>query len=308
VAQKVLLIDDCPSIHGLVRARLREEPVELHSAFDGESGLAAAATLAPDLVLLDVEMPGTNGFEVCRRMKDDPRTIHIPVIFLTGASSTQEKIRGLELGAIDYVTKPFDPAELRARVRASLRTKYLMDLLSRKAMIDGLTGLFNRAYFDARLVAELSLARRSLAPLSCIMLDVDRFKQINDLHGHPFGDEVLRGIGQVLAEHCRTEDTVCRYGGEEFIVLCPNTGSSAAASLAERLRDGIEQSAWTKNGMPVQITCSFGVSDLHGITPPSVVDLADQALYRAKQTGRNRVVIADIEPPLPTPAPIAQVA
>src|SRR3978361_485165 len=105
VAQKVLLIDDCPSIHGLVRARLRDEPIELHSAFDGESGLAQAASLAPDLVLLDVEMPATNGFEVCRKLKDDPRTMHVPVIFLTGAASTQEKIRGLEMGAIDYVTK-----------------------------------------------------------------------------------------------------------------------------------------------------------------------------------------------------------
>ncbi len=292
MAQKVLLIDDCPSIHGLVRARLREEAVELHSAFDGESGIAQAATLSPDLVLLDVEMPSTNGFEVCRRLKDDPRTMHVPVIFLTGAASTEEKIRGLELGATDYVTKPFDPAELRARVRASLRTKYLMDLLSRKAMIDGLTGLFNRAYFDARLIAEMSLSRRTQAPLACIMVDVDRFKQINDLHGHPFGDEVLRGIGQVLGEHCRNEDTVCRYGGEEFVVLCPNTASAAAANLAERLREAIEQNTWTRNGLNVQVTCSFGVSDLHGAPPPCVVEMADQALYRAKQGGRNRVVTA----------------
>jgi diguanylate cyclase (GGDEF)-like protein len=291
VAQKVLLIDDCPSIHGLVRARLRDEPIELHSAFDGESGLAQAASLAPDLVLLDVEMPATNGFEVCRKLKDDPRTMHVPVIFLTGAASTQEKIRGLEMGAIDYVTKPFDPAELRARVRASLRTKYLMDLLSRKAMIDGLTGLFNRAYFDARLIAEMSLARRTHAPLSCIMVDVDRFKQINDLHGHPFGDEVLRGIGQILADHCRTEDTVCRYGGEEFVVLCPNSASAAAANMAERLRDAIEQNTWTKNGLNVQVTCSFGVADLKE-APPALVDLADEALYRAKQGGRNQVIIA----------------
>ncbi len=298
--QKVLLIDDCPSIHGLVRARLRDEPIELHSAFDGQSGLALAATINPDLILLDVEMPTTNGFEVCRKLKDDARIMHVPVIFLTGATATDEKIRGLELGATDYITKPFDPAELRARVRASLRTKYLLDLLSRKAMIDGLTGLFNRAYFDTRLIAEMSLARRTHAPVSCIMVDVDRFKQINDLHGHPFGDEVLTSIGQILAEHCRTEDTVCRYGGEEFVVLCPNTASAAAANLAERLRDLIEQNSLVKNGMNVQVTCSFGVADLKGVPPPSVVDLADQALYRAKQDGRNRVTIAS--------APLAAVA
>jgi diguanylate cyclase (GGDEF)-like protein len=168
-------------------------------------------------------------------------------------------------------------------------------LLSRKAMIDGLTGLFNRAYFDARLVAELSLARRTQAPLSCIMLDVDRFKNINDTYGHPFGDEILRGVGQVLGANCRTEDTVCRYGGEEFVALCPNTTAVASALLAERLRDAIEKVKYTRNGQEVRVTCSFGVADLHGAPQPSVVELADQALYRAKQSGRNKVIIAEHE-------------
>jgi diguanylate cyclase (GGDEF)-like protein len=289
---KVLLIDDCSAIHGLVRARLRDEPVELHSAFDGNAGLQTAVTLGPDLILLDVEMPAPNGFEVCRRLKDDPRTMQVPVIFLTGAASTEEKIRGLELGAVDYVTKPFDPAELRARVRASLRTKYLMDLLARKAMIDGLTGLFNRAYFDARLISEMSLARRTQTLLSCIMVDVDRFKQINDEYGHPFGDEILRGIAYVLSENCRAEDSICRYGGEEFVVLCPNADSITTARLGERLRDCIEQAHFTRDGISVQVTCSFGVADLRGTPPPSIVELADKALYRAKQAGRNRVEVA----------------
>ena len=292
MAQRVLLIDDCPSIHGLVRTRLREQPIELHSAFDGESGLQSAVALAPDLILLDVEMPAPDGFEVCHRLKDDSRTMSIPVIFLTGATSTEEKIKGLELGAVDYITKPFDPAELRARVRASLRTKYLMDLLARKAMIDGLTGLFNRTYFDARLVAELAHSTRTGAPLSCIMLDVDRFKQINDTYGHPFGDEVLRGIAQILNENCRTEDTICRYGGEEFVILCPNTAAAATASLAERIRKSVEAARFMRNGIDVHVTCSFGIADLRNPPPPGVVELADQALYRAKQEGRNRVVVA----------------
>jgi diguanylate cyclase (GGDEF)-like protein len=218
--------------------------------------------------------------------------MQIPVIFLTGAASTEEKIRGLELGAVDYVTKPFDPAELRARVRASLRTKYLMDLLARKAMIDGLTGLFNRTYFDARLISEMSLARRNETPLSCIMVDVDRFKQINDEYGHPFGDEILRGIAQVVGESCRTEDTICRYGGEEFVILCPSSDAATTARLAERLRDCIQNAAFTRDGISVQVTCSFGISDLRGSPPPSLVELADQALYRAKQGGRNRVEVA----------------
>src|SRR5437763_3771959 len=182
--QNVLAIDDSPEIHALLRARLKDEPITLHFADSGQAGLAMVADIKPDVILLDVHMPEMDGYQVCRMIKANPTTVNVPIIFLTGADKTEEKIRGLELGATDYVTKPFDPAELRARVRASLRTKYLMDLLSRKAMIDGLTGLFNRAYFDARLIAEMSLARRTHAPLSCIMVDVDRFKQINDLHGH----------------------------------------------------------------------------------------------------------------------------
>ena len=136
MTQRVLIIDDTKNIHGLVKARLAGEPVELHSAFTSADGLAQAGTLLPDLILLDVEMPDVDGFEVCRRLKGQPATMNIPVVFLTGAGSTDEKIRGLELGAVDYVTKPFEPAELRARVKSSLRTKRLIDSLARKRVSD----------------------------------------------------------------------------------------------------------------------------------------------------------------------------
>lgn len=291
--QKVLLIDDSEAIHALLKARLCSEPIELHFAFSGDQGLRMARELLPDLILLDVDMPQPDGFEVCRRLKDDSCTMTIPVVFLSGATSTEEKIKGLELGATDYITKPFEPAELRARVRASLRTKYLLDLLARKAMIDGLTGLWNRTYFETRLGAELSLARRSRQPLACIMLDLDHFKQVNDRHGHPFGDEVLRMVGQLLGENCRGEDVICRYGGEEFVVLAPNTIAPDATELAERIRSAIESFAWTCNGAAVKVTCSLGVADLRHAPPPSLVELADAALYKAKHSGRNRVVVAD---------------
>ena len=302
MAQKILLIDDCPEMHELVRARLEDEPVELHTVSTGEAGLRAALELSPDLVLLDVEIPAPEGFEVCRRLKEDPRTMQIPVIFLTGAGSTEDKIRGLDLGAVDYVTKPFEPAELQARVRASLRTKYLLDLLSRKAMIDGLTGLFNRTYFDARLTAESALARRTNAPLSCMLLDVDHFKKINDRHGHLLGDEVLRGIGYLLTECCRTEDTVCRFGGEEFVILCPNTPASSTTLLAERLRQRVGSTPFVRNGQMTRATASFGVSGFHG-DAMSMVEMADKCMYAAKQQGRNRVIQAD-----PPTAAMTQVA
>lgn len=296
--QKVLAIDDSEAIHALLKVRLKDEAVDLHFASDGESGLAAACALTPDLILLDVDLPGTDGFAVCKCLKDNPETMGVPVIFLTGASSTEEKIRGLELGAVDYVTKPFDPAELRARVRASLRMRYLLDLLSRKAMLDGLTGLWNRAYFDQRLSAEISLARRTGRPMACIMADVDHFKQINDRFGHPMGDEVLKSISQLLADSCRAEDVICRYGGEEFAVIAPNTTHVQAADLADRLRQAIGQEELSIRGQRLHITCSFGVADLRGSAPPTLVELADQALYRAKQAGRNRVEVAAQMPAL----------
>src|SRR5688500_2135270 len=229
--QKLLVIDDSMPIHMLVRARLNDEPIEMLSAYDGESGLTMAGEQLPDLILLDVDMPHPDGFEVCRRLKAEPRTNIIPVVFLTAASSTEEKIRGLNLGAVDYVTKPFEPAELRARVRASLRTKYLMDLLAKRAQIDGLTGLFNRAFFEHRLLAEMAQSRRVGRALACIMADVDHFKSINDQFGHPMGDEVLRAVANLFLEQCRTEDIVCRYGGEEFVVLMPGVDVEGAVHL-----------------------------------------------------------------------------
>ncbi len=290
--QKLLVIDDSESIHALLRVRLRDEPLEMTSAMDGSSGIEIAARLVPDLILLDVEMPGCNGFAVCQALKSNPATAGIPVIFLTGASSTEEKIRGLDTGAVDYITKPFDAAELRARVRAGLRTKFLLDLLSKKAMIDGLTGLWNRGYFDQRLAAETSLSIRSGRPLSVIMGDIDHFKQINDRFGHPCGDEVLRTIGQLMVDTCRAEEVVCRYGGEEIGILAPNSASVAAAELANRFNRVVGSHEFICRGVRCHLTCSFGVAELDPARAANVVQAADEALYRAKSLGRNRVETA----------------
>jgi two-component system cell cycle response regulator len=288
---KVLVIDDSTDIHDLVQVRLDKEQVVIHSAFDGASGLAAAKQIRPDVILLDVDMPDRDGFAICADLKSDPLTMEIPIIFLTGSDSTDEKIRGLELGATDYITKPFDPAELRARVRASLRTRYLVELLAKKAMIDGLTGLWNRAYLDARIGTELSTSRRTGRPLSCVMADVDRFKQINDAYGHSFGDEVLKTVASVFLQISRAEDIVCRYGGEEFTILLPDTTVESAAILAERLRLSIAEHRLLYRDRPIGVTCSFGVANLRGTVPPSLIELADEALYRAKHAGRNRVEV-----------------
>jgi diguanylate cyclase (GGDEF)-like protein len=299
--QHVLIVDDSPAIHALLTARLKDEPVVLHFAGAGDEGLAKAQTIVPDLILLDVDMPDPNGFEVCRRLKLNETLHSIPVIFLTGAGSTEEKIRGLELGAIDYVTKPFDPAELRARVRAALRMKFMIDLLAKKAQIDALTGLWNRRYFDQRLDAEISLANRARRPLAVIMLDLDHFKSINDQYGHPMGDEVLRRIGHLLVESVRTEDVVCRYGGEEFAIIVPNA-AGGVGELPERLRKRIESENFVFAGTPSKVTASIGVASCAGKVELSIVQAADTALYRAKQGGRNRVEIAQMDSQAVKPA------
>ncbi|HYO10216.1 MAG TPA: diguanylate cyclase [Tepidisphaeraceae bacterium] len=287
--QRILIVDDSKNIHALLKARLSGEPVELHSCFTSEQALTTAGQLLPDLILLDVDMPDTNGFEVCRRLKAQPATMNVPVVFLTGAGSTDEKIRGLELGAVDYITKPFEPAELRARVRAALRTKYLLDLLNKKAMIDGLTGLWNRTYFDQTLAAQLSLARRSGQAVSVVICDLDHFKVINDRCGHLTGDEALRVVAACMQATCRIEDVVCRIGGEEFGIIVPSTPADRAYIMAERLRKNIEKLRLTHRGTSVPITCSFGIADLATCGDANLVQAADAALYRAKQNGRNRI-------------------
>jgi diguanylate cyclase (GGDEF)-like protein len=289
--QRVLLVDDDPSIHDLIGVSLASEAIELLAAYDGPSALTMAASLRPDLILLDVELSSTNGFEVCRQLKRDPLTAAVPLVFITSAAGTAEKIQGLDLGAADYITKPFDQGEARARILAALRSKHLQDLLARNANVDPLTGTGNRRYFDQRAATELSRSRRHNQPLACIMLDIDHFKHVNDTYGHPFGDEVLRQLGQLLADDCRAEDIVCRYGGEEFVILTPGMDQSGAAVFAERLRHSIEELQFTCAGTPVKVTCSLGVAGVDPFTKSSgdLVGRADKALYEAKHGGRNCV-------------------
>ena len=294
--QKILIIDDSEDIRLLLQARLSGEPIVLYGADSGTSGLRLAGEVTPDLILLDLELPDIDGLEVCRRLKANTRTQSIPIVFISGTTDTARKIEGLEMGAADYITKPFDAAELRARIRVSLRTKYLFDLLARKAMIDGLTGLWNRTYLETRMNAETSLARRNAQPLACVMIDLDHFKQINDRYGHLYGDEVLRTVAQVMGEASRSEDLVCRYGGEEFVVLAPNTPAPAAVELAERIRVAIAACSWTHHGTRVQITSSLGVADLQHSSANGILEYADAALYQAKQAGRNRVVLYSDKP------------
>jgi len=291
---RVLAIDDSVLSHRLLKAHLKNESVELHSATCGEQGLKMAAALNPDVILLDVDMDDVNGFDVLRALKDDPATQHIPVIFLSGSCTTEDRVRGLDLGAVDFVGKPFEIAELKARVRSAIRMTRLIKMLARTAQVDALTGLWNRAYFNSRLEQEVAEAVRHHGQVALILGDIDHFKRINDEHGHPMGDRVLEQVARLLSSN-RATDITCRYGGEEFALIVPQATAADAAYVAERLRSAIEAQHWS-GGLEAQVTMSFGVSDLARAsegTPEALIESADRALYAAKEAGRNRVCTAE---------------
>ena len=296
---RVLAIDDSILIHRLLKEQLRSENVEIHSASCAAEGLALARSLDPEVILLDVNLPDIDGYEVLSSLKTDAHTREIPVIFLSGSAETTDKVRGLDMGAIDFVIKPFDVTELKARVRAAIRLRTLLRLLAQRAQLDGLTGLWNQTYLDSRLRQELADARRHERPLALLICDVDRFKSINDRWGHPFGDRVLERVAQLLSSG-RAGDVPCRYGGEEFALIMPDTKSDGARVVAERLRESLERQKWP-NRLDLIVTASFGISDLDRAvskSSDSLICSADDALYKAKQAGRNRVALAELRPGL----------
>ncbi len=289
--QKLLVIDDSPTITSLIQLRLAEEPIDICTATDATAGLAMATEKRPDLILLDTQLPDADGYTVCRELKSRAETMSIPVIFLSGAADTEQKLRGLAMGAVDYLEKPFDTAELKARVSSALKTKYLLDLLSTKAQIDVLSGLWNRSYFESRLSAEMSLARRTTAPLSILLVDVDHFARINSAHGHVAGDEAVRLIGQLFAETVRAEDVVCRHGGGKFGIILPNTAADRGVIAAERIRQRLANTPLEIGEGSVNVSASFGVAGAT-VDVETTTRNAEEALIRAKRNGRNRIEMA----------------
>jgi diguanylate cyclase (GGDEF)-like protein len=287
---KILIIDDSPDALEVAKTRLAKECADILCAKGGIPGLEVARRETPDLILLDLDMPDMSGFDVCRALKADPELCMIPVLFLSGSSSAEDKVMGLDLGGVDYVTKPFDAFELRARVRAALRTKHLQDLLIEHAHIDPLTGLPNRRALMERLQQEWARMQRHGGQMSLIMADIDHFKRVNDTFGHHVGDRVLQEVAQAIARQCRDVDLPARYGGEEFAIVVPNESACDAANLAERCRREIAKIRVAVKNETVTATASFGVADTAGAaSPEALLELADKALYQAKNAGRNAV-------------------
>lgn len=290
----ILIVDDAPANIQILANALKDH-YHIRVANNGLRALDVAQTTLPDLILLDVMMPELDGYEVCRRLKDDPRTNTIPVIFVTARGEIEDEMRGLDLGAVDYITKPFNLAILHARVRTHIDLKLKSDLLERLALLDGLTCIPNRRRFDQQAEQEWRRACREGTSLALAIIDVDEFKRYNDHYGHGAGDECLRAIAQALTNAvARAGDLVARYGGEEFVLLLPDTDSEGACCIAERCRRAVLALALphATSSVGAVVSISIGVASTR---PPALEiaplrDMADRALYRAKAGGRNRVV------------------
>jgi len=303
-SQTILVADDEPSYLGLIKLCLERSGYLVVTAEDGFEAIVEARSVLPALVILDVMMPGMSGLEACRIIKEDKATHDIPIIFLSARSEIDLKVYALGQGANDYISKPFTPKELLARVHVALRLKRERDDLHKiaeeanayaksernKAVTDPLTGLLNRYGLQVILGNQLAQARRYGKPVSCLMIDVDKFKVVNDTYGHPSGDAALRQVAGILKEAVRGSDVVFRYGGEEFMVLLPDTMLEGAVALAEKIRMLTASHPFGEGERIFFLTLSVGAAVLReGESGSDMIMRADAALYRAKALGRNRV-------------------
>ena len=295
VGTRVLVIDDGLVGIKFVQSSLSED-CEIIYALDGTRGLEMARTHQPDLILLDVLMPGLDGWEVSAALRADPATADIPLIFITALSSAEAETRALEAGAADFISKPVNPAVLRARVRTHLTLKRQSDRLRALTFTDSLTGIPNRRAFEAALERAWRRCLRACSPLSLALLDVDHFKAYNDRYGHPAGDACLRLVAaQLMQCAARSDDLAARHGGEEFALLLPGTELIGAEGVARAVIEAVDGLGISQGGSPPapHVTVSIGVAcavPAQDLAPGGLVALADRLLYLAKNGGRHRAV------------------
>ncbi len=300
---KILLVDDDPDNLKIVKRLLEKEGYSVESATSGKDGLSLLDSYRPDLVLLDVNMPGMDGLETIQLLKRKENAA--AVVFVTANTATEDVIRGLDAGALDYISKPFSGLELLARVRAQLRVKKLQDDLreaNRKLQglveIDDLTGLYNMRSVYEKMDQEIERARRYGHGVAAIMLDMDHFKGVNDNHDHLFGSHVLAEVGKIIRKNIRTHDFGARYGGDEFLICLSQTTAEGAKLFCERLRKTMENYHFQHESDEIKLTASMGcavvVDGKSLMDGRSLVRHADHCLYKSKENGRNQVTFTEI--------------
>ncbi|RQD70502.1 MAG: PleD family two-component system response regulator [Tindallia sp. MSAO_Bac2] len=295
--QTILIVDDSPVNIQMLGQLLKGEG-QVKVATDGKTALNIAASEdPPDLILLDVMMPEIDGYKICEILKASDSTKDIPIIFVTAMSQQEDEAKGLELGAIDYITKPYNASIVKARVRNHLELKHYRDLLRDASLIDGLTGIPNRRRFDEALKTEWKRAFRDGQPVSVLMADIDYFKRYNDRYGHLEGDECLRKVAECLQKTLkRPGDLAARYGGEEFVGIMPATNADGAFKIAETYREAVKELKIQHDESLISdyVTISIGVATMMPSSEAGaekLVERADRSLYEAKEAGRNRVSV-----------------
>ena len=287
----ILIVEDS-SVNGkLCEKLLNKNGFDTAVCTDGESAIEFVHTNSPDLILLDIVMPGIDGFEFCNAMKNNPATKHTPIIFLSSMNDEESIIKGFNSGAVDYITKPFRHQELLARTRTHVELKKAKEKLLRMAITDELTCLVNRRYFMGRLLDEYERAKRYDTIFTLAMIDLDFFKNVNDTFGHQAGDAVLRKISDTMKLSLRLTDIIGRIGGEEFAVILPETEISHAMIIGDRLLKRVEALEIAHKDIKIKITISIGVSSSSpdDLSIDDVLQRSDSALYKAKENGRNRI-------------------
>lgn len=299
---KILLVDDDADNINLLQDILKLKNYQIFTAHSGKDAFTKARELQPDLILLDIIMPGISGFGVCRQLKNDSHLKYIPIIFVSACRDIKDMVEGFRLGGVDYITKPFNKEEVLARVKTHLQLKLLLEektklikKLDQTSRTDSLTGLSNRRDLFEKLNYEAKRFERNQNPFSIILADIDNFKAINDAYGHGGGDFLLVEMAGILAGNSREQDIVSRWGGEEFLILLPETDASGARYLAEKYREKIESHKFCFDENQILVTMSFGVNMVFSKNDSNdliqaVIKRADNCLYEAKRNGKNQVV------------------
>jgi len=290
-----LLIVDDESANIITLTHILSPDYTIYAATDGRDALEVAREYLPDIILLDIVMDEMDGYEVFSLLKNDERTRDIPVIFISMLGNNRDEEKGLNLGAVDYITKPFSPAIVKLRIRNLFKMLNLIDTIKQLSEIDQLTGIYNRRVFEHQLNILWEHAKRNQMPISIFVIDIDDFKIYNDSYGHLQGDEALQTVASTIKKTLkRSVDVVARWGGEEFIVLLPDTDISGALSVAENMRTSVEKDLipFNSNNKTAHITISIGVNTLTPMQESTIRDFisgADNALYAAKRTGKNKI-------------------
>lgn len=296
--QTILIVDDARENINFL-AKLLKDNFKIRVATSGEKALEISfSDSPPDLILLDIVMPEIDGYEVCKRLKASFFTKSIPVIFITGKTNEEDEIYGFSLGAVDYITKPFSPIIVKARINTHAELKRYREYLESISYLDGLTGIPNRRKFDEQFELMWNIAKRDHIPISIIMIDIDHFKLYNDYYGHQAGDECLVQVAQGLSEVIvRKTDLIARYGGEEFVCILPNTDETAAFIIAENLRTNIiklqipHMKVNDENILTISLGVATSIPEMKDSDYSELIKDADHALYKSKKNGRNKTSI-----------------